>query len=372
MKKITTDDFIKCAIKIHNNLYDYSKSNYVNAKTKLCIICKKHGEFLQIPYGHLSGRGCRKCSTEKTHLLQKSNTIEFINKAKKIHGDRYNYNKVNYINAYTDVIITCKEHGDFLQTPTSHLNGSNCLKCIYSYPRTINEFIKQANSIHNNKYSYSESYYKNIKDKIIIKCNVCGNIFHQQANLHLMGSGCNKCAILNNSTKRKKSFEEWISGFNNIHKNKYYYYKQDINCKTKVKIKCHIHGDFYQNANIHNLGGGCKLCSYQYNSYKKEQWVKKAKNREGIFYIIKCFNDNEIFYKCGITFNSIKYRYRNKDKQRMPYNYEIIRQIKSNNLEYIWDLEKRFINIKKKKKYFPLISFAGSKNECFTNLKLKL
>jgi hypothetical protein len=92
-KKLTTEEFIKRAEIVHGNKYDYSKSNYVNAHKKVIIICKKHGDFLQAPNHHLGGQGCRECGNKKL------TTEKFIKKAEKIHGHKYNYSKVDYINA---------------------------------------------------------------------------------------------------------------------------------------------------------------------------------------------------------------------------------------------------------------------------------
>ena len=123
-KKKTKREFIKDARKIHGRKYNYSKVNYIDNKTKIIIICKKHGEFLQIPNSHLKNHGCSRVigNNNKT-------TKEFIKDAEKIHGERYDYSKVNYKNAKTNIIIICKKHGEFYQSPTSHLNGSGCPKC---------------------------------------------------------------------------------------------------------------------------------------------------------------------------------------------------------------------------------------------------
>lgn len=125
MRRKTTEEFIERARKVHGEKYDYSKVKYVNNCTKVCIICPEHGEFWQTPNDHLSGRGCPKCALEKF----RSNTEEFIEEAKKIHGDKYDYSKVNYINNYTKVCIICPEHGEFWQTPSNHLSGRGCSIC---------------------------------------------------------------------------------------------------------------------------------------------------------------------------------------------------------------------------------------------------
>ena len=91
MKKLTREEFIKKAKEIHGNKYDYSKAEYVDTHTKVSIICPIHGEFLQSPHENYKGNGCKKCLAEKRKLSHK----EFVEKAEKIHGKKYDYSKVD-------------------------------------------------------------------------------------------------------------------------------------------------------------------------------------------------------------------------------------------------------------------------------------
>ena len=192
-KKLTTEEFIDKAKKIHGNKYDYSKVEYINNHTKVCIICPKHGEFWQLPNNHLVGKGCDKCARENNRL----NKEEFIKKAKEIHGDKYDYSKVNYINERTKVCIICPEHGEFWQTPSSHLANKGCIKCgkISIYNKLVmskDRFIEISNLIHNKFYSYDKSYYKNNYSKVIITCPIHGD-FQMIPSSHMRGQGCPKC-----------------------------------------------------------------------------------------------------------------------------------------------------------------------------------
>ena len=173
-KRLTTEEFIERSNIIHSNKYDYSKTNYINARTKVCIICPEHGEFYVLPNSHLQGYGCKKCAD----VLKSSSTEEFIKKAKEKHGDAYDYDKVNYVNARTKVIITCKKCGNsFLQKPNSHLNGCGCPYCNGTKHLSTEEFIEKSKVIHGEFYQlpseylreheYNESVLeKEIKDKL--------------------------------------------------------------------------------------------------------------------------------------------------------------------------------------------------------------
>ena len=145
--KSNTNTFIEKAKKIHGNKYDYSKVNYVNNHTKVCIICPKHGEFWQTPNSHLNGNGCFDCSYETRNTYKRLGIDAFIEKAKKIHGNKYDYSKVKYTNALTKVCIICPKHGEFWQTPHMHLRGNGCQKCRQSKLEKEIELLLSKNNI---------------------------------------------------------------------------------------------------------------------------------------------------------------------------------------------------------------------------------
>lgn len=186
--KMNTEDFIRRAKSVHTNKYDYSKVVYVSANLKVCIVCPEHGEFWQTPNHHLHGCGCPKCNGKYTTIQ------DFINEARKIHGDKYDYSKVNYVNSRERVCIICHKHGEFWQTPEKHLYGRGCKLCGEAKRRiTLEDFIAKSKVIHNNKYDYTlseETKYTNIKTCII--CPEHGE-FWQTYNSHLMGHGCPLC-----------------------------------------------------------------------------------------------------------------------------------------------------------------------------------
>lgn len=128
-KKLTQEEFLKRAHEVHGNKYDYSKVEYVDSKTKVCIVCKEHGNFWQVPSSHLLGNGCAKCAQERRGKNSRLTTGEFIRKAKAIHGDKYDYSKTQYIGGQHKVCIVCPKHGEFYQLPTNHLGGKGCNEC---------------------------------------------------------------------------------------------------------------------------------------------------------------------------------------------------------------------------------------------------
>ena len=251
-----TETFIQKAIITHGDKYDYSKVKYIKAIEKVIIICKEHGEFWQTPNKHLGKSGCSKCSG-----VYKPTTNEFINNAILVHGDKYDYSKVEYKKAIEKVIIICKEHGEFWQTPNSHLNGSGCPFCGKTYKSDNDDFIKKAIVIHGDKYDYSKVNYTKAREHVIIICKIHGE-FEQTASCHVTGDGCRKCGFEKTSQQRNSNTIEFIQKAIITHGDKYDYSKVNYTkARKNVIIICKIHGEFEQTPNKHLRPSGCNNCA---------------------------------------------------------------------------------------------------------------
>ena len=283
MKKLTTEEFVQNAIKVHGNKYDYSLVEYINNYTKIKIICPIHGVFEQLPFNHVNlNHGCHQCTG---HV--KLTTTEFIKKSHIIYGDRYDNSLIEYINDKTKVKIICPIHGIFEQTPRMYLTGKGCLKCEKDKLKKPKEYyIEKFNKIHNNNYDYSLLEYVNSFTKIKIICKIHG-IFEQTPSDHLHGSGCKLCVF----DKRKLTISDIIEKSNYIHKNKYDYSLLVYdNYKSKVKIICPIHGEFEQRIMCHLDGQGCPLCG---NVTKRIKHIKRIqKNKLNGHQLFPNFNRN--------------------------------------------------------------------------------
>ena len=277
-KKITTEEFIEKARKIHGDKYDYSKVEYKGANEKVCIICPEHGEFWQRPADHLRGISCRLCSVIKNSLKKTLSTEEFIEKAKKIHGSNYDYSKVLYVHNQKKVCIICPEHGEFWQTPSNHLQGHKCPKCAIDNIRKKQalkkwQFVEKANKIHCGKYDYSKVEYINNSTKVCIICPEHGE-FWQTPHDHLSGYGCKKCGIENIKKSQRLTNNEFINRSIKVHKNKYDYSKVEyVNYETPVCIICPEHGEFWQTPHSHLNGVDCPYCANEI--YAKEEKLYK-------------------------------------------------------------------------------------------------
>jgi hypothetical protein len=343
-RRKTKEDFIKQAKEKHDDKYDYSKVEYINNKTPVTIICKKHGSFQQIPQTHVKGSGCSDCKSDceiypktKKGFIEKAKEIhgskynysnvnyqdivtsviiicnihkseftltpinhihhtnppsgcpeckkdklklKFIKKAKKIHGDKYNYSKVEYVNNKTPVTLICKEHGPFNKIPLTHTKDQQgCPKCSKNYEPTTKGFIEKAKEIHGNKYDYSKVEYVNSKTNVTIICDKHGE-FEQTPGSHInQKSGCIKCGHIKVAENQTKTTIDFIKDAKRIHGDKYDYSKVEyVNSKKKVIIICNKHEndyEFLQTPNNHLRGAGCDKCCGNYTLTTKE-FIDKA------------------------------------------------------------------------------------------------
>lgn len=188
-KKLTTEIFINRANKVHKNFYDYSLVRYEGSHNKVNIICPRHGEFNQIANNHLNGDKCPKCHIEKVS----DNTKTFIEKSIKVHGNKYDYSLVEYKNAHKKVKIICKLHGNFEQKPQNHLYKNGCPQCSFNKKCDTKGFVEKANRVHSNKYDYTLVNYINNSTKVKIICRLHG-VFEQSPASHTSNKqGCPSC-----------------------------------------------------------------------------------------------------------------------------------------------------------------------------------
>ena len=193
MRKLTIFEFIEKANLKHNYCYNYGKSTYVNSKFKIEIICKKHGSFFQKPNDHLNGVGCPICGKNKSKENRKKGLQLLLETFNKVHFGKYKYDDLNYENNKSKITIECPIHGKFKQSIIHHIGGSGCKKCVNKYSPNSEEFVKKAQQIHGQKYDYQLVDYKNAHTKVKIICPEHG-IFEQNPHEHIKGQNCKKCS----------------------------------------------------------------------------------------------------------------------------------------------------------------------------------
>ena len=191
-KKLTQEEVIERFKKVHSNIYDYSKVIYTNRNKMVTIICKEHGEFEMLSYSHWNGSGCPKCN--KTSSGKKFTQEEVIERFKKIHSDTYDYSKVIYTKNTEKVIILCKEHGEFEMLPYYHWGGSGCPKCrIPSGKISDEKIIERLYNLKETNDTFEKVEYVNMHTPVIITCKKHGDYKKSLAN-YFSGFRCPKCS----------------------------------------------------------------------------------------------------------------------------------------------------------------------------------
>ena len=279
---ISKEVFLKRAIEKHGAKYSYEKMDYKNYTTEITITCPIHGDFTQPPREHASkGHGCPQCGIETRAKKRRDTKETFIKKARKIHGNKYDYSQVDYKGSQVPVTIICPIHGPFEKRPDMHLNGEGCQKC--SNEETSkrlslgrDEFIRRATEVHGGKYDYSLVDYKKQDIEVDIICPIHG-VFSQKPEYHMNGSQCPECAKVTRAMNHFMGTEKFIERAREVHGDKYDYSKTVYSgIYSPVTILCPDHGEFTQKANDHLCGCGCQECGRQFSKYENEiyQFIK--------------------------------------------------------------------------------------------------
>lgn len=209
--KSNTEEYIKKASFVHNGYFDYSKTVYTNANSKITVTCPIHGDFEVKANNHLSGQNCMKCKNSGiihkiTKLPKNKNrtkrlTIhEIEERIDQLSNGKYSIVDLNYQNNQSKIKLFCNEtdefgfkHGEFEITPLHLFAGERCQKCSKNKRMTNKEFIDKANIIHDNEYDYSKTNYTSTHNNVIITCKKHGDFLQSPAN-HLRGQGCPACS----------------------------------------------------------------------------------------------------------------------------------------------------------------------------------
>ncbi|AOQ26834.1 hypothetical protein [Vibrio phage S4-7] len=371
-KKLSFEDFVKRAREVHGDKYNYYEDGYTSSNNLIKVNCKNHGDFKTTPARHTHNKvKCPKCNQEdrKQRLIQKytlrvkENTEDkvkvvdwgifenerssvegdckqhgnfkstvysiiktkhngcpkcksllegevFIKKAVELHGDRYVYDKYDYISSRDFMDILCVKHNKvFQQRPSAHLQGQNCPECgkeasIENSRMSKDDFVKKCTEIHGSLYDYSNTVYEGIKTPCKVKCPVHGEISIKPSTL-LMGDGCKLCSKEEYRKKYEDSFLKRVAErkeYSHLDFSKAYY----VNNSTKVEGYCKDHEEWFKSTPNKILDSspiaGCKVCS----KIAKNRWTLSAlleipniKKKEGYFYTGKISSLTGL--KVGIT-----------------------------------------------------------------------
>lgn len=382
-KRKTQDEIIQGFIEKHGNKYDYSKVSYVEATSEVIVTCLQHGDFKITPNKHKLGQGCLECSIiENSKKKREKGAANIIRRIKEVHGEIYDLSEVVYDKMKSPVTIICKKHGRKQITPSSLIYGKcGCDECGRERSeaakiRPLEDVLKQATQVHEGKYGYHKiENYTDTQAKYIFVCPVHGE-FPQTMTDHLSGRGCKDCGKEMTGLKKRLPQEKVIERCTEVHGNRYDLSKiKYITDREPIEVVCKTHGSFFPlPINFIKKGIGCVKCSnervatYFRNNpvgWSLQDWVKSSKKSKNFdsfkVYVIRCWNEEEEFYKIGRTFRTVKHRFRDKIGK---YNYEVIK-VEIGEAEDIYKLESEMKSQNKEFSYVPKNKFGGM-YECFS------
>jgi Zn finger protein HypA/HybF involved in hydrogenase expression len=261
MKKLTDNELISKFQAVHGDVYDYSRLNYKGFSSPVTIGCRIHGDFFQRVDSHLSGQGCPKCGRESRYVSDCS----FVERARKVHGDRYDYSRLGLHGMGGKVSIICREHGEFKQRAADHLKGHGCPACAGLVPVDFSSFLARAKKKHGDRYDYSKVKYIDFTTPVEVVCPLHGS-FMVSPKDHVYSGICPKCSKTANYNTLG-----FVTRALKVHGNLYSYAgSQYINNSTPVRIWCREHGYFWQTPSDHLQGKGCPFCGGSHSKIEHE------------------------------------------------------------------------------------------------------
>lgn len=361
-----TEYWINQSIERFGDRFDYGEVGIISIKKDPCtIICKKHGKLETSFNNHLSSsEGCFQCGDEKCRTSKRMTFEEFTRRLDEINPNRnfkilskeFKSHRIKHEKLYTQ-----DEFGICKVSVSTLLRGVNPNIKTAMFPSLYN--INKYKKLHKfNHLDFSNCKYTDALEYTTVKCRKHGE-YQSKPNWILSGRGCYMCSdekrgehLLSNT---KDFIKRCMERFD--HNIKIYDKVDYTGAKKEILIFCYECKDYYKTIpNSHYSGQGCPICNK--GGYSRSDYVKQAKGRDGVMYILKLKNDDEEFYKIGITFQGVKTRFSSNNS--LPYDYEIIYEYKCD-AGCTWDLEKEHHKKYKAYQYFPNISFAGY-TECFT------
>lgn len=270
---------------------NFKKVKYINSSTPITLICEKHGEWSIKPNEFFNSKyGCSACGIENPHfrkikgvLVPNGTTLaQFIEKARAVHGDKYDYSRVVYRGKDKNVKIKCPDHGIFPQTPDAHTNGKQgCKKCAREYnikqtTWTKEQFLQRVYEIHGDRYDYSKVEYKAYDKDVIIICHIHGD-FEQKPNNHIDNEqGCPKCGHISRCLSLSDTVDDFIRKARLTHGDRYDYSKVVyMGSRENIEIICKKHGAFPQIPASHIFGCGCPTCNQSKGEEMIESYLKR-------------------------------------------------------------------------------------------------
>lgn len=368
-------EIIEEAINIHGSKYQYrgfvnKKDSSNKTRSYLTIYCEKHNhEWEATTDSHIKKQtGCTYCGDENSSKKQQSDFSQVIEKIINIHPNYSISEDQKYVNQHTNIKYQCSIHGIQRGRPLNLLNGQGCPVCGQESRNEFfrddwNSVIERINIKHSNYYVYPDQPFINHFTPIVFNCSLHGDKISNTNTLLSKGSGCDECGNIKRAESQKSNWVIVFQQIEKIHPNILIASNQKyLNTHSKIEYICNKHGKHSATPSKLLQGSGCPDCAIEnHHGYSDSAWIALCGERVAKLYWIEMRLNDEVWYKFGRTFMSVKDRFWNLKKINITYN---IIKVVTGNPDYICKLERRIHKFYKKYRYIPSVEFGG-RTECF-------
>ena len=336
----TQEKFIEEVSKLHPE-YDFSKVEYINNKTKVEVICDKHGSFFSTPTDLLKGSGCKICGNIKSGLSNKMSKEEYLEriykKLKEVNSTLKIYEDT-YVDRKSKITIECEKHGVMeIGAKSLERNKLGCPKCgLESIGETTTTAFEELEQKVFNKFGNKIKLYKdtyvNLATKMTCECHIHGKFKVEPAQLiNKSEVGCPKCARIEGGYKTRVPYETFLKKATEKFKGKFTYLENTYKgISVKMKAICPQHGEISIIPYFHvSQEYGCNLCKIEAIGSYIAYFDKPT-----TLYYIKLIKGNEEYFKLGITTQSISKRFSALTSEGLTYQTLLTKTFETGSIAY--------------------------------------
>lgn len=304
------EKFVKMAKNVHGSKYDYSLLPDVFKMTdRVPIICAVHGEFMQIARNHVHAKqGCPVCGRLKANEKMTDSFEEFLEKEKRVHGDKYEPIRESFTATKNKLKIRCKKCGKvFEQTGVMHLAGNGCSFCNPPHKKlTTEEFKERLAKTHPNLEVLSE--YISTNKPITVRCKIHDHTYTTTPHRLVQGANCQKCYDEKRGNAIRKPVDKVLEDLRAVHGDKYEYpYIQEEYKNNKVDITVVCKNGHITKASVNQLlsGHGCGKCADIENGINKrltaDEFIIRSNKKHNGKYNYPNINEEYSGYNSKVT-----------------------------------------------------------------------
>lgn len=269
---------------VHGDRYGLGRAIYVTQYDHVVVECGEHGQFMVLPFNLWQGAGCPACARRQNGLNHRITQDACLCRVGQVHGKTYDHSLIRYRRMHDEIVVVCRDHGQFRPTAANYLAGRGCPGCgtlrgaANRTPMLVlgaDEVLARFRRIHGDEYDYANVVYEHSNRHVEIVCRQHGP-FLQTPSGHWAGKGCPECGRVNRAANQILTTQEVLARFRQLHGDRYDYGATEYSrFRLHVTIGCRRHGAFRQTPQAHLEGKGCPRCSQSSGETRAAAWLEE-------------------------------------------------------------------------------------------------